>query len=97
MFFSLSQNACQNECPEAMVEFIHLAIPLEADVDNPLVDAAFMEQIGAKPICDFPDWFELKNAVTGTRFTFAWFKIKADSGAAYLVCSLRREEKIFGH
>jgi len=50
-----------------------LAIPSGQDVENPIEDAAFMEQIDAKKICGIPNWFELKNAVTGTRFTFKWY------------------------
>ena len=57
-----------------MVDFIDLEIPLSVDVDNPIDDAALMARIGAKKICDFPNWFELKNVATGTRFTFMWYK-----------------------
>ena len=95
--FSHLQNAWQNECPEEFVEFIYLVIPSDTHVDNPIEDAAFMARIGAKKICDFSDWFELKNAVTVTRFTFTWNKIygiKEGSDVSYLLCSLRREEKI---
>ena len=80
-----------------MVEDIHLAIPLATDVENPFEDAAFMEKIGAKKICGFTNLFELKNAVTGTRFTFMWNNIKDGSGVSYSVCALQREEKIFGN
>ena len=78
-----------------MVEYIQLEIPSGVDVDNPIEDAAFMAQIGAKKICEIPNWFELKNTVTGTRFTISWGKIKTGSGVSYSLCSLRREEKIF--
>ena len=93
-FFLLLQNAWQNECPEEFVEYIYLDIPPCVDVENPLENAAFMTQIGAKKICDFPNWFELKNAVTGTMFTFKWVKNIVDSGASNSICSLRKEEMI---
>ena len=64
------------------------------DVDDPIEDAAFMKRIGAKRICEFPNLFELKNAMTGTRFTFAWTENIVDSGVSYSNCTLRREEKI---
>ena len=68
------QNTWQTECPEEMVEYIRLDIPLEADVENPTEDDALMARIEAKKICGFTNWFELKNAVTGTRFMFGWDK-----------------------
>jgi len=68
------QNAWQNEYPKEFVEFIQLDIPTGSEVDNPIEDAALMARIGAKKICGFTNWFELKNAVTGTRFTFEWGK-----------------------
>ena len=48
------------------------------DVENPIGDAAFMAQIGAKQIGAFEKTengieYELTNAETGTRFAFAWF------------------------
>ena len=60
-----------------MVEYIDLEIPLSADVDNPIEDDAFLARIGANEICDFSNWFELKNTATGTRFTFQWNKYSA--------------------
>ena len=57
-----------------MVEYIDLEIPLSADLDNPIEDADFMAKIGTKKVCGFPNWFKLKNAVTGTRFTFQWYR-----------------------
>ena len=61
-----------------MVEFISLVIPRSMGMDDPAQDAAFMDRIGAKSTV--LDWvevyaaYEIKNAVTGTRFTFAWHK-----------------------
>ena len=55
-----------------MVEYIDLTIPTVTDVDNPLEDAALMAKIGAKKICGFTNWYELKNVATGTRFTFTY-------------------------
>ena len=78
-----------------MVEYIQLDIPTDSNVENPIEDAAFMARIGAKKICSFPNFFELKNAVTGTRFTFMWNEIKDGSSVSYSVCALQREEKIF--
>ena len=97
MFFRFSQNAWQNECPEEMVEYIHLDIPSGVDVENPIEDAAFMARIGANKIFCFINSFELKNEVTGTRFTFKWCKPIDDSGVSFSTCSLRKEEKIFGN
>ena len=61
-----------------MVGFIQFDFPT-ADVDdakNPLADAAFMAQIGAKKLIseanDTNSEYELRNAATGTRFTFYW-------------------------
>jgi len=84
------QNAWQNECPEKIVEYIQLEIPLiNADVDSPIKDTAFLKRIGATEICGFPNVFELKNAVTGTRFTFERYKY-ADVPKSKFV--LRRNE-----
>jgi len=72
------QNAWQTKRPEEMVESIHVEIPAGEDVNNPLEDVAFMEQIGAKQIslANSPNSvYELRNAETGTRFTFAWYAI----------------------
>ena len=80
-----------------MVEYINLVIPPCADVDNPLEDAAFLARIGANEICEIPNWFELENAVTGTRFTFEWYNNIEDSGLSFSTCSLLREENIFGN
>ena len=63
-----------------MVEDINFEIPPGDDLDNPVDDPALMARIGAKrkiPSHEFHDElfgpkYELKNAVTGTRFTFAW-------------------------
>ena len=64
-----------------MVEAIQFAIPTgDADAKNPLADAAFMAQIGAKKLMiseandlySFSE-YELNNAATGTRFTFTWY------------------------
>ena len=62
-----------------MVDSIFFGFPT-GDVDdakNPLEDAAFMAQIGAKLIgksasCSYSE-YELRNAATGTRFTFNWY------------------------
>jgi len=45
-------------------------------VGNPIEDAAFMTRIGAeRRIADDGSVeYELKNAVTGTRFTFKWLQ-----------------------
>ena len=95
--FSLLKNAWKSEYSESFVEYIQLDIPSGSEVDNPIEDSAFMERIGAKEICDFANLFELKNAVTGTRFTFTWTKHIVDSNVSYSICSLRRKEKIFGN
>jgi len=62
-----------------MVRDIYLAIPpgMDVDIDNPIEDAALMAKVGAKRTCfpallDGMALFELKNAITGTRFTFWW-------------------------
>ena len=64
-----------------MVELIYFEIPDGADVENPTEDAVFMAQIGAKrrftiyPAAnDHYYKFELRNAKTGTRFTFFWLR-----------------------
>ena len=63
-----------------MVDFICLAIPFGAEVENPAEDAALMERIGARQIGSTNRGdaagteYELKNAATGTRFTFEWRK-----------------------
>ena len=49
-----------------------MTIPHSEDVDNLATDDALIKRIGAKKICGFPNSFELKNAATGTRFTFEW-------------------------
>ena len=74
-----------------MVEYFDLDIPFGHDVENPIEDVTFMTQIGAKKICGFAYLFDLKNSLTGTRFTFGWHKYIA---ASYSICTLRREEKI---
>ena len=59
-----------------MVELIRFWIPTDADVENPIEDAAFMAHIGAEQIyistseIGTRSGCELKNAATGTRFTF---------------------------
>ena len=63
--------------PQEMVDDIFFAIRSGANarVKNPLADAAFMAQIGAKLIREANDShseYELKNAATGTRFKFYW-------------------------
>ena len=89
------QNAWQTEYPQEMIEYIQLMIPRGADVDNPIEDAALMARIGAKKICDIATFFELKNAATGTRFTFYWSEIYgAKEGSADSICTVRREEMI---
>ena len=68
------QNAWETRRPEEFVVLIDLEIPPGADVVNPAEDAAFIKRIGAKRVVDddasVADEYELKNAVTGTRFTF---------------------------
>ena len=69
--------ARQTKCPEEFVKLIYLVLPLhEAEIDNPVEDAAFMALIDAK-LLDCTFWliddspeYELKNAVNGMRFTF---------------------------
>ena len=70
-----------------------MTIPNGANVENPIEDTALMAKIGANKICDFAHLFELKNAVTGTKFTFAWNKNIVVSNISYF--AIRREEKIF--
>ena len=68
-------------------------IPPGVDVDNPIEDGALMARISAKEICGFPNMFEFKNAVTGTRFTFEWYKYKyADVHVLKSKFILRRNE-----
>ena len=58
----------------------------DADAKKPLADAAFMAQIGAKLISEHPysySEYELRNAETGTRFTFEWYRILDDGGGGY--------------
>ena len=86
------QNAWQNECPEEYVDYIDLYIPPGSDVDDPIEDDAFMARIGAKEICGFTHLFEMKNTVTGMRFTLRWNK--NIEGVSFSNFSLRREEKI---
>ena len=58
------------------------------DAKNPLADAAFMAQIGAKLISEENAFYtqsiyELRNAATGTRFTFTWFCTLGGSGYSF--------------
>ena len=76
--YKYTQNARQTKRPEEMVDNIHFDF-LIGDVDdakNPLADAAFMAQIGATLIRENASHsyseYELRNAATGTRFTFTW-------------------------
>ena len=61
-----------------MVEDISLTIPPGVNVENPAEDVVFMAEIGAKRTGGMLKYshgylpFELKNAETGTTFTFAW-------------------------
>ena len=72
--FAHFQNARQTKRPEEMVKHIEFWFPPGANVvDNPLEDAAFMEQTGAKRIStanSLYNEYELKNAATGMTFTF---------------------------
>ena len=72
-----TQNAWQSKRPEEMVEYINFGFLTVVDAKNPLADAAFMAQIGAKLIRanDSRTYseYELRNAATGTRFTFEWY------------------------
>ena len=92
--FSHFQNAWQNERPEEFVEHIQLNIPSGADVENPIEDATFMEQIGAKIISGTMSMFELRNAVTGTRFTFKLSKQLNGSVVTHSICTLRRKVRL---
>ena len=85
VFSHLLQNAWETKYPEEFVEHINLAIPLRPGyysyVGNPLEDASLLKRIGAKRCTgtgttntNACDEYELKNAVTGTRFTFEWSK-----------------------
>ena len=51
-----------------------MAIVPGSDVENPIEDAAFLAQIGAKQIGEGADSveYEMENARTGTRFMFQW-------------------------
>jgi len=57
-----------------MVGYIKLKHPRHTDMDNPIEDAAFMARIGAILVREvlFGNAYQLKNAATGTRFTFEW-------------------------
>ena len=92
--FLYFQNAWQTECPEEMVGVISMEIPPGMDVENPLEDAAFLEQIGAKRIDNVygEPWieYELKNVATGTQFTFMWAKIESEPESWW---SLEREDE----
>jgi len=54
--YLLFQNAWESNRPDEFVEYIHLAIPPGADLENPIEDAAFMKKIGAKRCVDDDDW-----------------------------------------
>ena len=82
-----------------MVELIQFLL-LDVDVDdakNPLEDAAFMAQIGAKLISeanDSPTYtkYELRNAATGTRFIFCWYPfLSGDGGVGFSLWRLEKE------
>ena len=59
-------------------------IPPGMDVENPIEDNAFMAWISAKRIDKEANdketgiEYELKNVVTGTRFTFKWDKTETE-------------------
>ena len=60
-----------------MVENIRFGFPTgDVAMENPLADAAFAAQIGAKKLIseanDPCSEYELRNAATGTRFTLCW-------------------------
>ena len=81
LFILHTQNAWRTKRPEEMVKVIGLGFPAGMDVENPVEDADFMAQIGAKqrPIGAFEkpeSWKEyvLTNNVTAeAKFAFAWF------------------------
>ena len=95
--FSHSQNAWETKRPDEIVGDIFLAIPPGAEtVDDPIKNAALIARIGAKRIGDDSGVnvvggtkYELKNASTGTRFTF---KRRKFYGNEYWHWQLRRED-----
>ena len=71
--FSHLQRARQTKCPEEFVEYIELAIPLNANMEDPFKDTTFMSQIGANKPSESDrggGLYEMKNAATGTLFKF---------------------------
>ena len=85
-----TQNAWQTKRPEEMVGCIHYVTWADvAAVDNPLADAVFMAQIGAKKLIseanDSHNYseYELRNAATGTRFTFSWYTNFVDGSYSF--------------
>ena len=55
-----------------MVKEILFMVPGGMAVENPIEDAGFMAQMGAERIGGGDNEYELTNAETGTKFTFAW-------------------------
>ena len=86
--FAHFPNAWQTKRPEEFIEEISLQIPRFEDVKNPFANKALMELIGAKRIyATF--YYELKNAATGTRFTFGWSS-DGDMPSKYLTWTLEK-------
>ena len=87
------QNAHQTKRPEEFVDYISLAIPLGADMDDPAKDAVLMTKIGATQINGHRNRsseieYAMRNAATETRFTFK--RLQLTRGSHWI---LRREKK----
>ena len=85
-----------------MVKLIRFCFLTGDDVDdakNPLADAAFAAQIGAKLIREANEFFseyELRNTATGTRFTFEIFLIFLAFFSRMIIPSYETEMLVVG-